>query len=96
RDGEISNMVYQLKKQLIDNGVPVIITEFGAVNKKGNDAEVAKWVKSYFTYTKAAGIPCVWWDNGYYLNGNELFGIYDRSSCSWFSQEVADALIENS
>ncbi len=93
-DGEIQDVMLRLKKTFVDNGIPVIITEYGAVNKSGNDAEVAKWATSYIGFAKSAGIPCVWWDNGYYISGNELFGIYDRSHCDWYTDTVADALIE--
>lgn len=96
RDGDILNMLFELKNIFADKGYPVIITEYGAVNKNGNDAEVAKWATYYVGTAKKAGIPCVWWDNGYYFSGNELFGIYDRSNYRWFSEEVADAIINAS
>ena len=95
-EGEILSMMYELKEKFVDSGVPVIITEYGAVNKDGNDEEVAKWAKFYVETAKQMGIPCVWWDNGCYFSGNELFGIYDRSNCKWFSPSVADAVIKAS
>lgn len=93
-DIEIKNMFNDLKKAFIDKGIPVIITEFGAVNKNGNDEEVAKWVKYYLETAGSLGIPCVWWDNGYYYSGNELFGIFDRSRCTWYTDTVTDAIME--
>ena len=95
-EGEILSMIYELKERFVDNNVPVIITEYGAVNKNGNDEEIAKWATTYVETAKQVGIPCVWWDNGCYYSGNELFGIYDRSDCKWFSQTVADAIIKAS
>ena len=93
-DSEVRNMLYELKQRFVDAGYPVIITEYGAVNKNSNDAEVAKWATYYVSTAKKCGIPCVWWDNGYYFSGNELFGIYDRSNYTWFSDVVADAIIK--
>lgn len=96
-EGEIISLMYDLKENLLDKDIPVIITEYGAVNKDNNDEDRAKWVACYLEYAeKLGGIPCVWWDNGYYSSGNELFGIYDRKSCSWFTDTVTDAIINNS
>ena len=93
-DSEIDNMFYDLKDAFIDKGIPVIITEYGAVNKDFNDEEIAKWVTHYLETAKSMDIPCVWWDNGYYLSGNELFGIFDRKDCDWFSTTVRDAIMK--
>ena len=95
-DSEILGMMYDLKETFIDNGFPVIITEYGAVNKDGNDEEVAKWAASYLETAKTVGIPCVWWDNGYYTSGNELFGIFNRKTCQWYTETVVDTLIKSS
>ena len=43
---------------------------------------------------KKLGIPCVWWDNGYYSSGNELFGIFDRNRIKWFTDTVVDAIMK--
>nr|QPB75692.1 cellulase 5A [uncultured bacterium] len=96
-EGEIISLMSDLKETFIDKNVPVILTEYGAVNKDNNDEERAEWVSCYLDYAeKLGGIPCVWWDNGYYSSGNELFGIFDRNNCSWFTDTVTDALIEHS
>ncbi len=92
-NSEINSMFGDLKKAFLDKGIPVIITEFGAVNKNGNDAEIAKWVTHYLETAKSLGIPCVWWDNGYYFSGNELFGIFYREGCSWYTDTVTDAIM---
>ncbi|MDE6579947.1 MAG: glycoside hydrolase family 5 protein, partial [Ruminiclostridium sp.] len=78
---------------------PVIITEYGAVRKtledgSDNTGEVIAWLGDYLGAAKEYGIPCVWWDNNYYYSGNELFGIFDRKNCNWYSQEIADAIIK--
>lgn len=94
KDFEIDNMLYDLKETFVNKGIPVIITEFGAVNKFANsDEEVAKWVTHYLTTAKSIGIPCVWWDNGYYHTGNELFGIFNRNNCTWYTDTVVDAIM---
>ncbi|SFC60199.1 glycoside hydrolase family 5 protein [Ruminococcus albus] len=96
RDGELITLMSNLKENYLDKDIPVIITEYGAVCKNNNDEERAKWVSAYIEYAEMlGGIPCVWWDNGYYSSGNELFGIFDRNTCTWFTDTVTDAIIAN-
>ena len=92
-DGEIIGVMYDLKETFIDKGVPVIMTEYGAVNKDFNDEEVAKWVTVYLKTAKDVGIPCVWWDNGSYLSGGEQFAVYDRKNMKWYTDTVVDAIM---
>lgn len=94
KDQEIDWLFNDLKKYYLNNNIPVIITEFGAVNKDGNDEDVARWVTKYLETAKENGVPCVWWDNGYYTEGNELFGIFDRKNCTWFTDTVVDAMMK--
>lgn len=92
-----------LNNNLIKNGVPVIVTEFGAVNKiytnadgkeTQNTQEVIKWLADYMEIMNGYGIKCIWWDNGNYSEPGEKFAIFDRKNCTWYSQEIADALVE--
>ena len=80
-----------LNKYFISNDIPVVITEYGSVWKYSasdsytkNTAEVEKWAEFYISEAGKYGIPCVWWDNGYYKSGNELFGIFNRKDLSWY------------
>lgn len=87
-----------INEQLISKGIPVMITEYGAVRKTLDDGsyntnEVIAWLGDYLGAARECGIPCVWWDNNYYNSGNELFGIFDRNNCKWYSQEIADAIV---
>lgn len=75
--------------------IPVIVTEFGAVNKE-NEEEVLKWVEDYMNAMNKYGIKCVWWDNGNYSASGEKFAIFDRRNLTWYSQKIADKLIEMS
>lgn len=94
QEGAIDDLFRNLRVNYIKKGIPALITEFGAVNKDGNDAEVAKWVTYYLESAKTSGVPCVWWDNGCYRAGSELFGIFDRRNLSWFSEPVVDAMMK--
>lgn len=90
-----------IDKYFTSKNIPVIITEYGSVNKiEGFDvipnpryAENVKWVTKYLERAKQSGIPCVWWDNGYHFSGNELFGIFNRSDCSWYAPDLVEAIM---
>jgi len=47
----------------ISKGIPVIMGEFGALNK-GNEEARAQWAEFYTSYAKGRGVKCFWWDNG--------------------------------
>lgn len=102
--GELSANMKLLDRYLIDRGVPVIITEFGAVRKTCRDADgterentdqVLAWLADYMEMAGQRGIPCIWWDNGIYDADGEKFGIFDRRSLTWYAPKIADALVEN-
>lgn len=89
----ISSTVKQLEKYFIKKDVPVIVTEFGAVNK-GNSEEVIKWAKDYLTVMNNYGIKCFWWDNGCYNTTGENFGLLKRKDLTWYDEALVDALVE--
>ncbi|MCM1054731.1 MAG: glycoside hydrolase family 5 protein [Bacteroides sp.] len=94
----IDSVFKLIDKYVLSKDIPVMITEYGAVRKSlgnytYNTNEVIKWLGDYLGAAKEYGIPCVWWDNNYFKSGNELFGIFDRSSCEWYSKEIADAIV---
>lgn len=93
----------QLDTNLISKGIPVIVTEMGAVRKTytaddgsetQNTEQVVKWLADYMEVMNQYGIKCVWWDNNIYDSDGEEFGIFDRENLTWYSQEIADAIIE--
>ncbi|MCM1569749.1 MAG: glycoside hydrolase family 5 protein [Roseburia sp.] len=91
---ELAATLKLIDRYLIQKGVPVLVTEFGAVNKDHTE-EVVKWLADYMGLMNAFGIKCYWWDNNLYASDGENFGIFDRANLSWYAPEIADALIEN-
>lgn len=89
----IASTVKQLEKYLIKKDVPVIVTEFGAVNKN-NSEEIIKWARDYLTVMNNYGIKCFWWDNGCYNTTGENFGLLKRRDLTWYDEALVDALIE--
>ena len=99
---DINSAMLLVDEYLIQKGVPVIITEFGAANKEymdengnqvSNREEVLKWLSDYMDVVNKYKISCVWWDNGIYDTSGEKFAIFDRKNLSWYAEDIADALI---
>lgn len=69
-----------VKERFVDEGIPVIIGEYGAVRQQGYDP----YRKYYMEYvTKAArdaGMVPFYWDNGAADSGGENFGLFNRAS----------------
>ncbi len=91
----ITGVLNQIQKNFLNRGLPVIITEFGAVNKQ-NTKDVIAWIEDYLGAMNQHEIKCFWWDNNIYDKDGEKFGIFDRGNLTWYNQDIADALIENS
>lgn len=85
-----------LKSRFLENGIGVILGEFGAV-AKNNDSERVKYVQKLAKTCMEAGLIPIWWDN--YISepsaSNEAFGIINRlSPYNWTADSVATALVE--
>lgn len=83
---EIDNTMELINKYFVSKGVPVIIGEFGAINK-GNDSCRIDWAKYYKASAEKYGIKCFVWDDG----GN--FKLYDRYSGTWTDNELLKAIV---
>ncbi len=73
----IDSLMEELHKRFTGKGIPVIIGEFGAMNKDNEDDRAA-WVEYYIGAAKKVGIHCIWWDNGLFEGEGERFGLFDR------------------
>ncbi|MBR1763848.1 MAG: glycoside hydrolase family 5 protein [Ruminococcus sp.] len=87
------SFISDLDKTFVQNGIGVVIGEFGATNKDNLDARVA-WATDYCTMTKEAGIACVLWDNGGTKAGDENFGMIDRNNFEIYYPELLNAMLE--
>lgn len=91
--GEIVSFMNDLKGKFISKGIPVIIDEFGAMNRNNEDDRAA-WVKYYLETANSYGIPCVWWDNNAYSGEGENFGLINRGSLSVAYPKIMAAMVE--
>ncbi len=93
--GEVNSLFNTLDELFLSKNIPVIVGEFGAMNKNNNTEERVEWVKCYLEAAKAAGVPCVWWDNGSFIGAGENFGLMDRyMPPAWKFPEIVDAIME--
>ena len=90
---QIAQTMASLYKKYIVNGIPVVVGEFGALNKNGNTQARVNYT-AYATVAAAArNIPVIWWDNNA-VNGNgENFGIIDRKNITFYFPEIVETMI---
>ena len=70
----------------VSKGIPVIMGEFGAINKS-NEAARAAWAEYYVSYAKSKGLACVWWDDGGDIR------LLNRNSKEFYYPQIYNALI---
>lgn len=90
--GAITYLMDSIHRYFISKGHPVIIGEFGAMNKN-NLRQRTNWANFYVKTAKAKGIPCIWWDNGIINGDGELFGLLDRTNCTFYYPDLVNAMM---
>lgn len=89
-DGSIDQLMRDLKSIFLDKGIPVIIGEFGSVNK-GNSEGRVQCLTDYLNAAEEIGVPCCWWDNGSRSSG-EAFGLLNRAEGGWYFPEITHTM----
>lgn len=74
----------EMNSLFVEQNIPVILTEFGCVDK-GNTQERVTWTEHYMEQSTRYGIPCIWWDCGSY-------GLLDRENKTWKFPEIVEVL----
>lgn len=79
-----------------EKGLPVIIGEFGNIDKHNEEARVA-YDAFFVSEAKKRGITCIVWDNNiaYERDKGLAYSIFDREKMIWRSQRILRALIDN-
>lgn len=89
---DIDVLMKNIDELFLSKGIPVIIGEFGAMNKN-NEADRVEWVKYYLGKAKEIGVPCIWWDNNAYEGSGENFGLFDRRTLSFPYESLVEAMM---
>ena len=78
----LRNTFNDVKERFIDNGIPVIIGEYGAVRQASETGKAhRKYYMEYVTkYAHDCGFIPFYWDNGGANAGSEGFGLFSRRS----------------
>ncbi len=92
---EMNAWMKDLYFRFVSKGTPVIIGEMGATDKLNTSAREI-WAKYYAQTAKSYGITCVVWDNNVISASGgdfgEHYGLYNRSSHSWYYPGIVKAL----
>ena len=89
----IDATVKSLRDNLIDKGIPLIITECGAWNKN-NTADRCAYAAHLARAAAANRITCFWWDEGGGAETPESVSgsaLYDRYNEKWLFPDIAEA-----
>lgn len=70
-----------------ESHVPVVLTEFGCIDKQNDEARLA-WTQYMRQTAQQYGIPCIWWDNG------SGFALLDRETGGWRFPRLTRALTD--
>jgi endoglucanase len=83
----------KLKTRFIDQGMPVILGEYGACSQQGFE-DYRRYYVEYVTKAAAdRAILPVFWDNGAEGSGGEKFGLFSRSSYEPLHPRLLEAML---
>ncbi|MBQ6175097.1 MAG: glycoside hydrolase family 5 protein [Clostridia bacterium] len=87
--------IRKLYNTWISRGVPVVIGEFGAVDKNNLQARV-DWAAVYVSTAAMWNIPVCLWDNHAFRSGGENFGFLNRRTCAWEYPDLLETMMRYS
>ena len=98
-EDHLESQMKKLKETFVDKGYPVVIGEFGCIDKTHANAGIPVQIaenRAYYDGYLAGiaatyGITPVYWDNGY--NGQYGFGLFTRASAEQSQPEIIQAII---
>jgi len=82
----ITERIDRAYSSFVSKGIPVIIGEFGALDKSNEPARAA-WVEYYVKSAAQKGIKCFWWDDG----GD--FKLLNRNNNTFYYPQIKDGLM---
>lgn len=93
----IDKLFEDLDMFFLSQNIPVIIGEFGSVNKINDNLENNLEARVacgtyYISKAKEHGVPCVWWDNAGFIGSGENFGLLVRSDLTWSFPALVEAI----
>ncbi|MBR6217831.1 MAG: glycoside hydrolase family 5 protein [Eubacterium sp.] len=92
--GDIDSFMEKLYQKYIKDGTPVVIGEFGAVDKNKNIQERVDFAAYYIASARARGMTALWWDNSAFSGNGESLGLYYRIGGYFVYKDIVDALMK--
>lgn len=90
----ITGFLDRLYQRYVSQGIPVLMGEFGAMEKNGNLQSRVNWTGFYVSEARARGITCCWWDNNLFQGNGERFGLFDRQTGRCIYPEILEAFMQ--
>ncbi|MBQ8298004.1 MAG: glycoside hydrolase family 5 protein [Ruminococcus sp.] len=89
----------KLKTQFVDKGIPVVIGEYGCIDKTSAHSQLTGYIAQNRVYyngflagtAASMGIIPVYWDNGY--NGEYGFGLFNRKTLEQTQPEIISTIV---
>lgn len=91
---EIDSMMDTLYEKYVQNGVGVVIDEFGARDKGNNIEARTDFAAYYVAAARERGITCCWWDNNAFAGNGENFGIFRRMVCQFLYPDLVEGMMK--
>lgn len=91
-------MLESLYNAYVKNNIPVYFGEFGCVHRTNEHAEAFR--KYYLEYVchgfRTYGMTGFFWDNGYYLEGDDAFGLINHGNGEWIfnGEEITKIMVD--
>jgi len=89
---KLDTLFQYIKAHLIDRKIPVVITEFGAINKD-NEKSRAEWTAYIVEFAAEHNISYAWWDSGGRTEKDDTFNLFDRYNLEWKYPGILKELI---
>lgn len=91
---ELSKLIYNASMAAQEKGIPLIIGEFGTINKDNEKSRI-EYTAHFVQEAKKRGITCILWDNN--IAENEYaYSIFNREKLKWRFPRILRAVIDNS
>ena len=90
----VNDLFGKVKAQFVDNGIPVVLGEYGAtVNKDGNSDFRRYYIEYVTKAAKENGLVPIYWDNGYDGTSGEGFAIFNRAAGSKLHSDIHEGMM---
>lgn len=90
----VDDIFGRIKSQFVDNGIPVILGEYGAVNNKSGFDDFRRYYVEYVTKAaKENGLLPIWWDNGNDSGSGEAFALFSRHGYTKLHEDIHEAIM---